>query len=139
MICWGRGTRNFSKKADCSLLKFNLLFGASAGGLCDNVWNFCFYFCRHLRGIYLNRFPGEFCGGFLVESLGHFPWKNRRKQIHPKIHGKIQIRIWELRGQNPHCRDLAVAQCLLLESSWTSWSGGPVRVLKEAMAKLRFD
>ena len=23
-----------------------------------------------------------------------------------KIHSKIQIRIWELRGQNPHCKDL---------------------------------
>ena len=26
----------------------------------------------------------------------------------PKIHGKIQIRIWEFRGQNPHCKDLAL-------------------------------
>ena len=34
---------------------------------------------------------------------------------HPKIHSKIQIRTWELRGQNPHCKDPAL----------TNWSRKP--------------
>ena len=36
----------------------------------------------------------------------YFVGKNKTKTIHPKFHGKIQIRIWELRGENPHCKDL---------------------------------
>ena len=31
--------------------------------------------------------------------------KSRRKNP-PKTPGKIQIRIWELRGQSPHCKDV---------------------------------
>ena len=57
--------------------------------------------CRNPRGF----FPGEFCGGFSGGFFGAFLLGNRGK-IHPKIHGKIQIRVWELRGQNPHCKDL---------------------------------
>ena len=30
------------------------------------------------------------------------PWEKQDEKIHPKIHSKIQIRIWELCGQNPH-------------------------------------
>ena len=54
-------------------------------------------FCRNLRGIFLTRCLGGSCGGF----LGPFPWKKQEDKIHPKTHSKIQIRIWEFRGQNP--------------------------------------
>ena len=62
-------------------------------------------FCRNPRGIFPNtkswvNFAGDFSG--------LFPWKKQEETIHPKIHGKIQIRIWELRGQNPHCKDLVL-------------------------------
>ena len=39
--------------------------------------------------------------------LGFDEKEKQGAEIHPKIHSKIQIRIWELRGQNPHCKDLA--------------------------------
>ena len=46
----------------------------------------------------------NFAGDFLADLLGLFLEKNRAREIHPKIHSKIQIRIWECRGENPHCR-----------------------------------
>ena len=44
----------------------------------------------------------------LVDFLGAFSLGNK---IHPRIHSKIRIRIWELRGQNPHCKDLPLKTC----------------------------
>ena len=46
-------------------------------------------------------FTGDFWGIFRA-----FISNKQEEKIHPQIHGKIQIRIWELRGQNPHCKDL---------------------------------
>ena len=46
----------------------------------------------------------NFAGGAWWMFSGLFPWKKQEAQIH----GKIQIRIWEFHGQNPHCKDLAV-------------------------------
>ena len=37
-----------------------------------------------------------------------FIGKIKEEKSHPKIHGKIQIGIWELRGQNPHCKEPAL-------------------------------
>ena len=65
-------------------------------------------FCRNPRGIFLNKVAGEFCGDFLVDLFGLFSLENTGGKNHPKIHGKIRIRIRELRGQNPHCKDLAL-------------------------------
>ena len=59
-------------------------------------------FCRNPREISLNKFPGEFCGGFFGGFWGVSLTK--RGKIHPKIHSRLQIRIWELRSQNPHCK-----------------------------------
>ena len=56
-----------------------------------------------------DKFPGIFCGEFFWWIiLGLFLWDKQQEKIHRKIHSKIQIRIWELRGQNPHCNDLAL-------------------------------
>ena len=44
-------------------------------------------------------FCGDLFGG--PPLLG----KKRGEKIHPKIHGKIQIRIWEFRGQNLPCKN----------------------------------
>ena len=59
-----------------------------------------------------NKFPVSFAGDFFVDFLGPFPWKKQEETIHPKIHSKIQIRIWELHSQNPHCKDLALKICM---------------------------
>ena len=42
-------------------------------------------------------FTGDFfCGGFFCGFFsGLFPWGKQEKNIHPKIHSKIQIRIWQ--------------------------------------------
>ena len=50
--------------------------------------------CRNPIGILPKEISGEFCRGFFGWIL-FWPFsleKNRRKRIHPKIHGKIQIR-----------------------------------------------
>ena len=47
-------------------------------------------------------------GIFLWIFSGLFPRKEQEEKIQTKIHGKIQIRIWEFCGQNPHCKDLAL-------------------------------
>ena len=67
-------------------------------------------FCRNPRGIFPNRVPGEFFAGGIFWWIfsGLFPWKKQEEKSTPKIHGKIQIGIWELRGQNPHCKDPAL-------------------------------
>ena len=60
---------------------------------------------------------GEFCRtksqmnfavDFLVDFFGPFSLGKQEEKIHTKIHGKIQIRIWEFRGQNPHCKALVL-------------------------------
>ena len=51
----------------------------------------------------------NFTGDFSVDFFGLFSLEKIGGKIHQKIHGKIQIGIWELRGQNPHCRNLALA------------------------------
>ena len=63
-------------------------------------------FCR--RGVFPNKVLCELCGGFFRGFFGPFSLEKQEAKIHPKIHGKIQIRIWEFRGQNPHCKDLAL-------------------------------
>ena len=51
----------------------------------------------------------NFGGDFWVEFFGPFSLeKIGGEKIHPKIHSKIQVGIWEFRGQNPHCKDLAL-------------------------------
>ena len=45
---------------------------------------------------------------FFGGSFGPFSLEEQADKIYPKIHGKIQIRIWEFRDQNPHCKDLAL-------------------------------
>ena len=65
-------------------------------------------FCRNPRGIFLDKVPGELCGGFFCAFFGAFFLGKNRRKIHPKIHGNFQIRIWEFRGQNPHRKDQAM-------------------------------
>ena len=50
----------------------------------------------------------NFAGDFLLDlsCLAFFLGKKQKAKIHPKIHSKIQIRIWEFPGQNPHRKDL---------------------------------
>ena len=50
----------------------------------------------------------NFAGDFLVDFFGPFSLEKEEEKIHQKIHRKIQIGIWEFRGQNPHCRNLAL-------------------------------
>ena len=71
-------------------------------------------FCRNPRGIFPNEFPGEFCLGF----FGPFSLEKQQDKIHPKIHGNFQIRIWEFRGQNPHCKDPALIVFLFVSSTF---------------------
>ena len=67
------------------------------------------------KGNFLNKVPGEFCGGFFGGFFqDFFLGKKQEEKIHPKIHGNFEIRIWEFRGQNPHCKDPAL----------TTWSIG---------------
>ena len=66
-------------------------------------------FCRNPRGIFPTKTLGEFCGGFSGGFFwGLFPWEKQDEKIHQKIPRKIQIRIWEFRRENPHCKDLAL-------------------------------
>ena len=61
------------------------------------------------EGNFSEQSPGWILRGiFLVDFLGRFLAKEQDEKIHPKIHSKIQIGIWEFRGQNPHCKDLAL-------------------------------
>ena len=66
----------------------NLVCGAHLGMILSREG-----FCRNPSGIYLNKFPGEFCGESFVDSLGAFsPWRKKEaKKLHPIIHSKIQI------------------------------------------------
>ena len=66
--------------------------------------------CRNARGIFLNKVPGEFCGGIFGWNFsGLFPWRKTGGKNPPKNPpGNVQIRIWEFRGQNPHCKDPAL-------------------------------
>ena len=50
----------------------------------------------------------NFAVDFLVDLFGPFSLEKKEEKIHPKIHGNFQIRIWEFRGQNPHCKDPAL-------------------------------
>ena len=69
-------------------------------------------FCRNPMGIFPNKVLGEFCGGFFGGIFfGIFPWKKiGGKNPRQKIHGKIQIGIWEFRSQNPHWSNLALTK-----------------------------
>ena len=52
-------------------------------------------FCRNPMGSFWTNNSVNFAGDFLVDFFrAFFLEKNGRKKIHPKIHGKIQIRIW---------------------------------------------
>ena len=68
-------------------------------------------FCRNPRGIFPNKVPGEFRRGLFG---GFFRAFFLGKQA-TKIHGKIRIRTWEFRGQNPHCKNLALKKCIAIE------------------------
>ena len=59
------------------------------------------------RGIFSNKVPGELCWGFIGGFFGPFSLEKTGGRNPPqKIPGNIQIRIWEFRGQNPHCKNL---------------------------------
>ena len=64
--------------------------------------------CGNPRGLFPSDFPGEFCReGFFEDCFGLlFSGKTQKNNIHSKINNTIQIRIWELCGQRPHCKDL---------------------------------
>ena len=51
----------------------------------------------------------NFAMDFLVDFFGPFSLEEKQEEkIHQKIHGNFQIRIWEFRGQNSHCKDPAL-------------------------------
>ena len=86
-------------------------------------------------GVFPNKFPGEFCRGFFGPF---FLWKKGGKNP-PKMHGKIQIRIWEFRGQNPHCKNLPLPKVFSLRSCRSSsvkffffnfWEGNLAGILR---------
>ena len=69
----------------------------------------------YFRGIFREMF-----GGFYVDLFfAFFLEKSRRKKSTTKIHGKIQIRLREFRGQNPHCQYLALPYFFVL--AFTDW------------------
>ena len=71
---WGRATTRPSKK------------GSFVGDAPEQSKSRCQEsrkgLCRNPRGIFLNKVPGEFCGGFFGELIfsGLFPWERRRKK-----------------------------------------------------------
>ena len=67
-------------------------------------------FCRNPRGIFPNKVPGEFCGGdFLVDFCGPFPWKKHEdKSTLKNPRQNSNQNLGEIRGPNPHCKDLAL-------------------------------
>ena len=38
--------------------------------------------------------------------------KTLEEKIHTQNHGNFQIRIWQFRGQDPHCKDLALTMVI---------------------------
>ena len=73
-----------------------------------------------IRGvIFWPNFRFEFSGDFFDAFVGE---KKVGKIIHPKLHSKIQITIWELSSPNPPCKDLAsvhVICAFLIERRYT--------------------
>ena len=53
-----------------------------------------------------NKVPVNSAGEFLVDFLGSLSLEKAggKKRNTPKIHGNLQIRIWEFQGQNPRCK-----------------------------------
>ena len=106
-VFWGYflGFQNFGP-GDIFSVFFVEIPGRAISGLCS----------RSGRSQASAEIRGEFIGAsfwmnFAVFIFVDFLWfvlleKNIKK--HPRIHSKIQIRICELRGQNPHCKDLAL-------------------------------
>ena len=45
-----------------------------------------------------------------------------KKEANPKIHSRIKIENWELPGQNPHCKDLALNNAIA-HVNWASFFG----------------
>ena len=88
---------------------------------CFPEYVFLIYFCilsevsqekasAEIRGEFIRtkswvNFAGDFFGGFF---RAFFLGKKREEKFYLKIHGKIQIRIWEFRDQNPHCKNQAL-------------------------------
>ena len=50
----------------------------------------------------------NFWGDFWWIFWGLFSWENRTIKSTQKSTAKIQIGIWEFRGESPHCKDLAL-------------------------------
>ena len=73
----------------------------------------------------------DFFGPFSLEKIGG-------KNPHKKIHGKIQIRIWEFRGQNPHCKDLPLKVWPVIWGG-AERRGGGKRTEERALPKLFWD
>ena len=94
--------------------------------LCERVWIMSRKgVCRNARGIFLNKTLREFCRVFFGGFFGAVLLEKTGGKIHPKIHGKIQIRIRDFRGQNPHCKDLPLKLC---GSGCSHAWGGEIRV-----------
>ena len=101
------------------------------------VLKIAFRFCRNPRGIFSNKVLGEFCGGFFGGFFrAFFLGKKQDEKIHPKIHGKIQIRIWEFRGQNPHCKDLALKDLRTTSSLVFSHRGSASQRISAARTRI---
>ena len=77
-------------------------------------------FSRKASAEIRREFSGRILIGILPWIFGGYFWAflliRTGGKIHPKIHRKIQIRIWELRGQNPHCKNLPLT-CFSMERS----------------------
>ena len=61
-----------------------------------------------LENVCQEKASAEMDGLFLNKVPSAFPWKEQEGKIHPKVHGKIQSRIWEFCGQTPHCKNPAL-------------------------------
>ena len=61
-----------------------------------------------IRGDFLpNKFPGEFAGDSWVDFFALFIGTKKQEESTP-THSKFQIRIWELRGQHTHSKNLSL-------------------------------
>ena len=75
--------------------------------------------CRDPRGISPTEFPGEFCRDFFGGFFRAFFLEKKTGGKNPR---QFQIRIWEFRGQNPHCKDPALTNWVHCKSQGSGTS-----------------
>ena len=130
-ILWTPGKHASVLQGKPMSIKFLVLGGGFWGFLGGGSADFIFMGARifqekasaEIRGNFSEKKSWvNFAVDFWVDFSGLLPWEKQEEKIHPKIHGKMQIRIWEFRGQNPHCKDPALRIFLKIGSDSKSRS-----------------